>query len=309
MLKIELESEKHMSEVVEAQSAPEAQNAAPVTEQQQTDNPEAVKAEAAPKPEAAKPVDEKLASKFAALSRKEKQIREQRRELDARDQRLKALETELNKMKAERESQDSELKSKLKSGGLKALRDEVGLTYEQLTEQALNDENPTPQQMMQRLREELKSEYSEQISALRKELEDEKARKQQDAEESAKNAYKSELKDFISKNEKYELTQTNEAYDLAYDVAEQYYAQTGKVLSYEEAANYVEEHLEEQANKILELKKIKAKLGAAQPKVEAKTATTATLSNSMSAELPVNGSRTLSKEESLREAAKLIRWD
>lgn len=272
--------------------------------------PGAAPEQAAPeeiKPEAPKQ-DDKFASKFAALSRKEKTLREQERNLQQTAQRLKAMETELKKMQEERNGADTSLKARLKSDPLKVLAEE-GLTYEELSERVLNDGNPTPQRMIEQMRSELQREYKSELEALKQQIREKEENEQKKQYETAENNFKAELKQYIDGNEKYELTKANGAYDLAFDVAKEYYDQTGKVLSYEEAADLVEGHLEEEANRILQLKKIQSKIQKPpQPPVEAKPASP-TLSNKLSAEQPVKGERRLSNEESLREAAKLIRWE
>ena len=49
----------------------------------------------------------------------------------------------------------------------------------------------------------------------------------------------------------YELIQANEANDIIYDVIEEHYNETGRILDIEEAAEAVESYLEEEAEKLL----------------------------------------------------------
>jgi hypothetical protein len=262
-----------------------------------------------PTPEEVKPKEDFLAPKFAALTRKEKQIREMERT-------LKAQQSEVDKMRAEWEtksksSQDSEaqLLSKIKSNPLKALS-ELGITYEQLIEMQMNDQNPTPQMLMDQMKAELKAEMEEKYGKLTGSLKEKEEREAKQVFENAVNGYKSELTEYVKNNaETYELIVANNATELMFETAEQFYKQTGKVPSNEELAKAVEEHLEEQANEILKLKKFQSKLAkpAAEPKPSKETAPT--LSNTLAAEVPKSGSKLLSPEQSIREAAKMIRWN
>jgi hypothetical protein len=130
--------------------------------------------------------------------------------------------------------------------------------------------------------------------------------------EAAVSGYKQELSTFVEQNaEKYELVAANNATDLMFEVADEFFKATGKVPSHEEVAQAVEEHLEEQIAEIAKLKKVQTKFGTlSAPKTEAKTKETApTLSNTLAAEVPKSGTKLLTDDESKREAAKLIRWE
>lgn len=266
--------------------------------------------EVAPEPEKAEtPKDDKFASKFAALSRKEKQVREQEKALNAERQRIKAMETELKRLQERLSGEDTSLKARLKKEPLKVL-EENELSFEQLSEMVLNDGNPTPQRMMEQLKAELQREYKTEVEQLREQLKAKEEREEKERYAQAVDGFKAELKQLIDTNDEFELTRANQAYDLVFDVVEEYYNKTGKVLGHDEAARYVEQHLEEEANRILQLKKVQSKLqkpAQPPPKVDAKP-TSPTLSNTLSAEAPVNGERKLTREQAIAEAAKLIRW-
>lgn len=277
----------------------EATEAAPV------DTPEIEKVE-----EVKPKVNDFLAPKFAALSRKEKEIR-------AEQAKIKVERAEIEKMRAEWETKtkssaesDSQLQAKLKKNALKTLQEDFGLSFEQLIEMQQNDQNPTPQMMIEQLKAEMDSKYQKELSDLKDSLKSKEEREVKERYEAAKNGFMNELTEFVqSQPDKYELILANGATELMYETAEQYYQQTGKVPSHDEVATAVEEHLEERAREILKLKrfqtaqKIEAKPGAPAPK------TAPTLSNTLAAEVPQNGPKRMTDEESKRAAAKLLRWE
>ena len=88
--------------------------------------------------------------KFAALSRKEKALRDRELELE---QKYGNKEKELP------------LERRIRANPLKAL-EELGLDYDKLTELALNDGRLTPDMQMKLMREELENDYREKFNNL-----------------------------------------------------------------------------------------------------------------------------------------------
>lgn len=274
---------------------------------------------AEPTPEPAKP--DQFGAKFAALSRKEKQIRDARKQFEA-ERAAWAAE------KATAEAETAKYKSlpeRMKKEPLKVM-EEHGLTFQQLAEMMLNDGKPTTDMVM--------SERDEKIQKQLKDLQDkieakEKAETERKYEETLQN-FVADLTEFVNTNEEYELIQANDGVQLVYQVIEDYYneqlqtyidehgedpdAETRKtfILSNKDACNAVEEHLLSEAKKHLELKKIKKLTQPTTPPAEAtapKKTAAPTLSNAQAAQAPSKGQRKLSDEESRREAAKLIKWN
>jgi hypothetical protein len=279
--------------------------ASPVVETQPIGTPEA-------KVEVAKPVDERFASKFAALTRKEKEIQAARRMHEEQMGSVKQQQEEIARMRAEIEAEKSSWKSKFKENPLKALEAE-GFSFQDLNDIALNDSNPTTEMQLKRFKEDLDSKYSRELAELKKQLQDKEEGEAKNNLERQQVAYKHSLSDTIDKNaEKYDYSSIykDDAVQLAYEVTEEYYNEHKKVLSPSEALDLVEQYLEDEATKILSAKKSAAKLASKDkaPVSQGGKKESVTISNNMAAEVPRSGSKFLSRDESLKEAAKLIRF-
>lgn len=243
---------------------------------------------------------DKFAKKFAALSRKEKELKQKEAELE-------------NKLK-EFQSADT-LREQLKQNPVKML-EEMGITYQDITEMVLNEGNPTPEMLINKM----KSEYEEKLESLRNEyLEDKKAE-----EEAKYNAvienFQQEIVEHVNSNEDYELIRAQDRADLVYDVIEEHYEETGRVLEINEAADAVEQYLLQEAKKLLKVKKLGGQLsdeeqqqlddsGLENPSQKSEEKKSVTLTNNQTTTVPNRRERALSREESLAEAAKLIRWN
>jgi hypothetical protein len=139
------------------------------------------------KPEEPKsPIDEKIASKFAALSRKEKQIRQREAQVS---QQMQQFQAQMEAMKAENakiKQEYEQYRQGIKLSPLQKLQEE-GLSFDDLTNMQLNEQNPTAEMLIKRSKQEAMSE----IEKLRKELAEEKEkqlaeRKRQEEENETK---------------------------------------------------------------------------------------------------------------------------
>jgi cell division protein FtsB len=230
--------------------------------------------EGAQAPEAATktPKEEPLSAQYAQLARKEKALR-------AEAQKLKS---ERDAFKAEREAakaKEAELlnqyvpKERLTKETMAVLA-EAGITYDQLTQQALNA--PKPEEVA--LHNEI-SELRAEIKALRDGQESSNKanqdRQKQDYEQ-AVNHIRREVKELVASNPDFEtIKETGSAEDVV-ELIKRTYEDDKVLLTVEQAAKEVEEHLFEEALKITRLNKIQQKLkpqpapGAAAPKQETK---------------------------------------
>lgn len=252
-----------------------------------------------------KQAEERFAAKFAALSRKEKQIRQREQ---AMEQRLKQMEAQLQAKESEFSSKYID-PSKIKSQPLDVLK-EQGWTPEKLAELMLNDGKPTQDMLMS----EYESKFMTKIEALEKKLAEKEAKEQEEKYNNTLTSFQAQLTDFVNKTEDYDLIRANDAVDLVYQVIEQHHAETGQILSNKEASDAVEEYLLEEAKKLVDRDKVKKLLQPTQAKPTQKPTqavggkSSPTLSNAVSA-TATPSSRNLSNEESKAEAAKLIRWE
>jgi len=264
----------------------------------------------APAPvEAAKPVqDDKFASKFAALARKEKELRDTQGRFMSEKQKLDADRAEMEKWKAERQSEKEALLAQAKENPLRWLQENLGYDFETLTKMQLNEQNPTPEMLIKRTRDELESGYKKELEQLRQSMKEKEEAEERSKYEQTVSGFKKQINSFIDEQaETYELIKMNDAQNLVFDVIKEFYESTQRILSIEEAAKHVEEHLEAEARKVLEAKKFK-QTSSKPSEGQAPKQTTPTLSNTLASEVPVSGAKKLSREESIAQAAKMLRF-
>lgn len=245
--------------------------------------------------------DPKFASKFAALSHKERKLQDMQAKLK---EQMKALETEKLSL-----SELQTLKAKAKENPLEWLKG-GGLEYDDLVKYMLGGEKVPAESLVKQTDARVKA-LEEKLAA----YEQEKVTAQ---EEKAISSFKNDIKEKVTASEEYELIRAFESYDTVYNVIEQHYTDTGKVLSIDEAAELVEAHLtqevEEGVKKISSTKKLSQKLGflkqEAPKTLEAPKLSqpAKTLTNSLAQESVAPISHALSDEERKREAMKLLRF-
>ena len=248
---------------------------------------------------------DQFASKFAALSRKEKALRDRESEYESK---FEEMERRLAEYEAQSQEPEVDWEHMLRNDPLRAL-EEAGLGYDKLTELALNDGKLTPDMQLAAMRQELENDYQRKFE----ELEERLNAKEQSEVESYYDAVQENFQDEIagvvmSDPDRFELVQASEASALVYDVIEEHYNETGRVLDIEEAADAVESYLEEEAGKLMKLKKLSSRLGIDPRELEAMEQVT--LSNDHSAQVNYEGAnRMLSEEESKARAARMLQWE
>lgn len=200
-------------------------------------------------PEATKPQGEdQISSKFAALARKEKAIRQQQVTMAAREQEFKQLQDEITKAKAYRE--------RLKSNPLDVLNEE-GVTYDDLVRRAVN---PANQEMVS---------LQSQVRALEESIkrqQEESQKSYQTQREQAEKQISMDVKSLISLDPAYETVRDMGAEEAVTQLITATYDQDGVLLTTEEAAKQVEAYLIEEATRIANVPSIKKRLS---PAVEA----------------------------------------
>ena len=233
--------------------------------------------------------------KFAALSRKEKALRDRELELE---QKYGNKEKELP------------LERRIRANPLKAL-EELGLDYDKLTELALNDGRLTPDMQMKLMREELENDYREKFNNLEERLNAKEKMEEEAKYDAVKQGFVGEIKSFVNENSTdFEYVAHNDATDVVYDVIEEHYNETGRILDIKEAVQAVESYLEEEAEKLLNLGKVKNRLTSLRDEYEPpQRQSQTTLSNAHSAQANERVARKLSDEESKRAMAEMLKWD
>ncbi len=217
----------------EAAAAPAATEAAATTE-------------AAADPPATPKTDRRLATGFAALAK--------------RDREIKAAETALAAKRAEVDSLVA-ARERAKADPVAALQ-ELGWTYQQATEFVLEGGKVPASREVDKLRAEIKE--GEAAAAAKAEA------AQKAANDAAIEQFKVNIGAYVAANaETYELVVQQDAQDLVFGVIEEHFDKTGKVLSTADAATAVEKYLEAQADKLFATKKLAAKYAPAAPVVAA----------------------------------------
>lgn len=257
-------------------TASPAESESPITENAGAASPTAVEPKKAESPSEEQPA---LAAQHAQLARKEMAMRKMVRDMKAREDALKAREEALNPPKAPSENFDPSKHLALedfKKNPWQKLQ-EIGVSYDELTQQALS--SPKPEEIaIQNTINELKAE----ISALKQANE----KSTQSFEESKKAQYDqavrqitNDVKQLVNSGEEYEMIKTTGSIKDVVDLIEKTFSEgldedrpAGTVLTNEEAAGMIEDYLLEEALKIVKAKKIQARLKPAEaPKSEAQT--------------------------------------
>jgi len=259
------------------------------------------------------PEQEKFDDKFLKLTRKERQLQQAQQE-------LKAKMAEIEKMKAEYDSFLSR-KSKLKENPFDAL-ELLGVTYDDLTQAMLTYDQPVDKLTEIERKLQMLEEREEKDKQARK-LSEEKAIEEQ--RQKVVETYQSDLAKFIESSE-YELVKANEAQETVFEVIQHDYqeqvkagAQKPTLMEFEEACRRVEEYLESQLDKFLQLDKVRNRI---EPKDEIKSSSQApvsqpkpsqsmTLTNAMKAatEPTSQSARRPSEQELFQRAASMIKFN
>lgn len=196
--------------------------------------------QAAPEPQAqTQPND--ISSKFAALAKKERMARMLHSQAKQKEAALLAREQAI----AEREKL---WETEWRQSPLEALK-KRNVTYQDLTNAALNDGKFQPETEIKSVKEEIERFKLEQAEKESKALEAQQRAAEQ-AEMEVIDAFKGKIGSHIdSSGEKYELTKLYEASDLVFQTVEEHFARTQKILSVDEACELVESYLESELDR------------------------------------------------------------
>lgn len=258
-----------------------------------------------------KPVQEdpRFAQKFAALSRREKQLKDRER---AMQMQLQEFENKMKAFEAERAEalKYKSMPDEFKKAPRKFLKDH-NLTEQQIADLLLND-GPTPEMQQS----ELEAKLQAKIDAMEAKLKEKEEREQNEKLEATLSSFMTTLTGFVNDTPDYELIRANNGTELVYNVIEQHYAKTleetgeGEVLDNKTACDLVENYFLEEAKKLIDRDKVKKLLQPTPvPPAAPKGKPTPTLSNTQASVVPQKPTQPISRDESLKQAAALIRWE
>lgn len=186
--------------------------------------------------------DPLISSKFAALARKEKALRQRYAEFQSKEAELVKYREEAQQALAYRE--------RLKSSPLDVLNEE-GITYDQLVQRAVNPLNPevtTLQAQVRALEESLKRQQEESQKSY------------QTNREQAEKQISMDVKNLISSDAAYETVKDMGAEEAVTQLIVSTYDEDGVLLTTDEAAKQVEAYLIEEATRIANTPSIKKRL-------------------------------------------------
>lgn len=229
------------------------------------------------------PKENPLSAQYAQLARKEKAMRLEAQKLKAERDAFKAEQEALKPApKAPLDESKYIAREKLRENALAILAEE-GISYDSLTQQALNA--PTPdqiefQQTIRELRNQIK-ELKDGQDGVKKTFEEREAAGYQQAIAQIRN----DVNSLVKQGDTYEMIRAARASGDVVELIERTFKEgmdddrpKGTLLSVEEAAEIVEKHLEEEAYKLAKSKKIQARFKPAEvtPAAPAKTADAST---------------------------------
>lgn len=219
--------------------------------------------EAAPAEET-KPVEEPLSAQHLALIRREKALRAQAQKQEqafaAREQALKQQEAALAQNKPDLTKYVP--KDQIKQNALQVLAD-AGVSYEELTQQILNQGAVDPRQ------EARASALEAKIAALEQAAEEAKKSQATAQDEQYKTAIRqieSDVKKMVFTGEEFEMIKVTNSVKDVVELIEATWKEKGEILTNEEAAQQVEDYLLEEASKLASTNKMKKRLAPAASK-------------------------------------------
>lgn len=178
-----------------------------------------------------------LSPQFAALAKQKRALQLERAEFE--------------KLKSEYQgtAPNDEFITKLKSNPMSVLQ-EIGVTYDQLTESILAGNEPNPELLALKAK----------VEALEKGVDTKFQTREQQQEEAALTEMLYEAEDLAKEGEAFEMIRSEEAYDQVLRLIHDTYKQTGRVLDVKAAMDRIESQLFAKAEKFASISKVRNKL-------------------------------------------------
>lgn len=286
----------------------EAVQEAPAEEAPSAELMEEVAEEAAETPEAeeAPPEPERpdFSRQFAALARKERALRQKEQEIANFAKEREQFEGTSTRL--------ADLQRLAKENPAKLLG-ELGINYDELTQQVINEGNPTEEQQLRLENERLNN----RLEKLEKIYDEQRQQAEQAQIKAAHTQLVDNIKNFVDDSNTFEMVQHHDAYGLVAQVMQEHYNTTKEVLEYGDAAKLVEDHFMAEAERYLGSKKLQERFRELDKPRESETPEAAeqavkrvkTLSNGdVAKKTETSGSTLESKEKSLERVAAMIKW-
>ena len=255
-----------------ATPVPQNQNAVSVEETVQTrqnDTSELDESVASPgtedTPQPAPVKEPSVSSQFAALARREKALRAQAQQ---QDQSLKAREAAFVTKEAELQAKLAQYeqayvsKDRLKSDLLGTLT-EQGLSYDDITQQFLNNQNPLDPRVQSHIQK-LESKLAA-LEAKATQGEEQAKSSQAEQYQSAIKQITQDTKSLVATDPEFEMVRATGSVKDVVELIERTFNEQGTLLTVEDAARQVEEYLTEEAYKLSKTGKIQKRLQPVAP--------------------------------------------
>lgn len=199
-----------------------------------------------------------LSAQYAQIARKEQALRAKELALKVREEALKAQEAP---RPFHQPPQDDVIsKAELAKDPLGVLA-KLGLSYDQLSQQAMNA--PTPEQIaQQQLVDELRAEIRS-IKQGQDEIKTSAEKQQQKSYEQAINQIRSEVKSLVTSDPEFETIKATNSVEDVVELIQTTFNEDGILLSPEDAAKQIEDYLVEEAMKLQRISKIQKRLQTA----------------------------------------------
>lgn len=227
------------------QVQPEELQVVKEVDSQQIEKLEETELQAQPEKEEPKRLDEKLSNQYAVLAKKEKALRikaqQQEQQFKAKEEALKQREEQLTQ-KDTQYNQGYFSKDSVKQNPLQVLED-AGVTYEELTQQILNQqaENPRVNATIAKLEAKIKQ-LEDKTQASEKSYEE----KQQQSYQQAINQIRRDVVNLVTQDSQFETIRNTgkSSVDEVVKLIELTYKEDGVIMDIEDAASQVEQELE-----------------------------------------------------------------
>lgn len=197
-------------------------------------------------------VEEKpLSPQFAQLAKRERMFRRELQALKAREASMKAKESEYANKYVPRD----QIAEDFRTNPIEAMR-KYNLSYDQLTQAALNAPSPQDQTI---------ADLKKEIEALRGGVDETKnliSKQQADAYDQALNQIRMEAKMMVFNDPQFETIKEMKAEESVVELIKETFDKTGTILSVQDAAKEVEDYLLDETLRLVKGRKIQERLNA-----------------------------------------------